>query len=269
MVLWLTFINLADCFMRNTTMQFIIISTLFLTNPILILIIVTLYLSECAYISQVQLYLLLEFFNLIIMINFLTLKWKRLPYCKNVLLLNAIKLNIYIEWATKQPKNLRLMMWCVYQPVILSFWRHPFTAEDSESDVMHTFSKSVPMNKQTLQLNLQFKISIYILYDLRVSTALCFLTIEAAYRQIGAWMWLNLSNVVNVTVTITLACIYLWYNTYKYIYALKRCKTSGHKQMPIRQTTAGLHGCQSLSDPQEWLIAGEGWDRWLELIHCN
>ncbi len=51
-----------------------------------------------------------------------------------------------------------------------------------------TFSKSVPMNKQTLQLNLQFKISIYILYDLRVSTAHCFLIIEAAYMQIGAWM---------------------------------------------------------------------------------
>ncbi len=51
-------------------MQFIIISTLFLTNPILIIIIVTLHLSECAYISQVQLYLLLEFLNLKIMIYF-------------------------------------------------------------------------------------------------------------------------------------------------------------------------------------------------------
>ncbi len=40
---------------------------------------------------------------------------------------------------------------CFYQPFGLSFWRHPFTAEDAlwASDVMLNFSKSVLMKKQT------------------------------------------------------------------------------------------------------------------------
>ncbi len=46
-----------------------------------------------------------------------------------------------------------VVLWIVvmfYQLFGLSFWRHPFTAEDPlESDVMQFFSKSVLMKKQT------------------------------------------------------------------------------------------------------------------------
>ncbi len=43
------------------------------------------------------------------------------------------------------------LLWCFYQLFGLSFWRHPFTAEDHwwASDVTLHFSKSVLMKKQT------------------------------------------------------------------------------------------------------------------------
>ncbi len=71
MVLWLTFINFSRLYYEKYNNAIYHNFNFISHNPILILIIVTLHLSECAYISQVQLYLLLEFFNLIIMIYFL------------------------------------------------------------------------------------------------------------------------------------------------------------------------------------------------------
>ncbi len=45
------------------------------------------------------------------------------------------------------------LLWCFYQLFRLSFWRHPFTAVNSmhywESDIIHDFSKSLLMKKQT------------------------------------------------------------------------------------------------------------------------
>ncbi len=46
---------------------------------------------------------------------------------------------------------LGLLMWCFYQLFELSFWRHPFTAEDPVLSKWswHNFYKFVPMKKQT------------------------------------------------------------------------------------------------------------------------
>ncbi len=60
-------------------------------------------------------------------------------------------LQIYINWFTGVVWITCGLLWCFYQMFGLSFWRHPFTAEDPlvSKWCNYNFSKSILMKKQT------------------------------------------------------------------------------------------------------------------------
>ncbi len=83
--------------------------------------------------------------------------WKQWFQVKNILMTDLFPSNMQlftlqdINWSDGVMWITYGLVWCFYQLVRLSFWRHPFTAEDPlvSKWCNSNFSKSVPMKKQS------------------------------------------------------------------------------------------------------------------------